>query len=84
MNISEAGASVDERDLKPNMGLGEEDRDGMNAIGKKQVFKRRFNFWSALGLTVCISATVRVHSINIIGALLIMHSGKECQLHYCK
>lgn len=40
--------------------LSEDDRAALAAIGKAQVYHRKFNFWSALGLTVCISGTVRL------------------------
>lgn len=39
--------------------LAADDQDAMHAIGKEQVFKRKYNFLSALGFTICISATVR-------------------------
>ncbi|KAK7708721.1 hypothetical protein SLS57_008938 [Botryosphaeria dothidea] len=37
--------------------LDEDDRAALEAIGKTQAFHRKFNFWSALGFTVCISGT---------------------------
>lgn len=44
--------------------LATDDQDAMHAIGKQQVFKRKFNFLSALGFTVCISATVRFPNMH--------------------
>ncbi|KAL1624676.1 polyamine transporter tpo5 [Neofusicoccum ribis] len=41
--------------------LYEDDRAALEAIGKTQAFDRRFDFWSALGFTVCISGTVQAY-----------------------
>lgn len=35
-----------------------DDAAAMEAIGKKPEFERRFNFWTALAITICISGTV--------------------------
>lgn len=35
-----------------------DDAAGLAAIGKTQAFNRKFNFWTALAITVCINATV--------------------------
>jgi hypothetical protein len=40
-------------------GLDADDAAGLAAIGKAPVFKRKFNFWTAVAMTVCINATVR-------------------------
>ncbi len=44
--------------------LASDDRAALDAIGKKAVFERRFNFWTALGITVCISGTVSASKQN--------------------
>ena len=35
----------------------DDDQIAMAAIGKEAALNRRFNFWTALGLTICMSAT---------------------------
>ena len=47
-------------DAHPIEALAIDDQDAMHAIGKKQAFTRKFDFWSALGFTVCVNATVSV------------------------
>ena len=42
-----------------NDDLTADDAAGLAAIGKTQAFTRKFNFWTALAITVCINATVK-------------------------
>lgn len=57
--------------------LDEDDRAALEAIGKTQAFHRKFNFWSALGFTVCISGTVRLAASHV-RPLLTLTVGRHC------
>lgn len=60
-----------------------DDQAALAAIGKKSAFTRRFNFWTALAITVCISGTVSIlpnnfNHLRYMGSLF--DSGKESVL----
>lgn len=51
--------------------LYDEDAAGLAAIGKTPAFARKFNFWTALAITVCINATVRLMKLPDLLAKLM-------------
>ncbi|CAG9998476.1 unnamed protein product [Clonostachys byssicola] len=50
-------------------GLDADDAAGLAAIGKAPVFKRKFNFWTAVAMTVCINATWEGISATLLQGL---------------
>lgn len=38
-----------------------DDQAAMEAIGKKPAFTRRFNFWTAMAITICMTGTASSH-----------------------
>ncbi|KAH7007048.1 hypothetical protein EDB80DRAFT_880559 [Ilyonectria destructans] len=62
-------------DLLHGDDLHDEDAAGLAAIGKTPAFARKFNFWTALAITVCINATSWVAgllSYNYIWVAVVM------------
>lgn len=57
-------APMKHNDHVPNEANITEDADdqaAMAAIGKKPAFKRRFNFWTAMAITICMTGTASSH-----------------------
>lgn len=55
----EIRASRDDDVTKPTKtDLSLDDQAGLMAIGKKPVFERKFNFWTALCITACATGAV--------------------------
>lgn len=44
--------------------ITKDDAAALFAIGKTQVFVRRFNFWSVLAISVCVTGTVSLFQLE--------------------